>query len=183
MHWRNSARRYGLLSILLHWGVALTVFGLFGLGLWMAELDLFNPWYRRAPALHQSIGVLLGLLVLLRLLWRLLSPPPAPLGASAAARRAGALMHGLLYLGLGGVLLAGYLLATAEGRGIAVFGWFQLPATLSGLLHQEEFAGQAHRWLAWGLIGLAALHAQAALKHHFVDRDATLRRMCGGDGE
>ena len=50
MHWRNSARRYGLLSILLHWGVALTVFGLFGLGLWMAELDLFNPWYRRAPA-------------------------------------------------------------------------------------------------------------------------------------
>lgn len=183
MQWRNSARRYGLFSILLHWGVALAVFGLFGLGLWMAELDLFDPWYRRAPALHQSVGVLLGLLVLLRLFWRLLSPPPAPLGASAAARRAAALIHGLLYLGLGGVLLAGYLLATAEGRGIAVFGWFQLPAMLSGLARQEEFAGLVHRWLAWALVGLAVLHALAALKHHFVDRDATLRRMLGGDAD
>lgn len=180
MQWRNSARRYGLLSILLHWGVALAVFGLFGLGLWMVGLDYYSAWYRRAPELHKGIGILLFVTMLLRLGWRLLSPPPAaPASHTALTRRASTLAHGLLYLGLFALMLSGYLISTADGRAIEVFGWFAVPATLSGLPNQEDVAGVVHRWLAWGLLGLAVLHALAALKHHFIDRDATLVRMFG----
>ncbi len=180
MQWRNSARRYGLVSILLHWGVALAVFGLFGLGLWMVGLDYYSSWYRRAPELHKGIGILLFLAMLLRLLWRLVSPPPAALASySASTRRGAALVHGLLYLGLLVLMLSGYLISTADGRAIEVFGWFSVPATLSGVDGQEDLAGTVHRWLAWALVGLAVLHALAALKHHFIDRDATLSRMLG----
>jgi len=180
MQWRNSARRYGLVSILLHWGVALAVFGLFGLGLWMVGLDYYSNWYRRAPELHKGIGILLLLAMLLRLLWRLASPPPPALASySPATRRGAALVHALLYLGLFALMLSGYLISTADGRAIEVFGWFAVPATLSGVDGQEDLAGVVHRWLAWGMVGLAALHALAALKHHFIDRDATLSRMLG----
>ncbi|MOA52423.1 hypothetical protein D3C78_1757160 [compost metagenome] len=76
-------------------------------------------------------------------------------------------------------MFSGYLISTADGRGIEVFGWFTVPATLSGIDGQEDIAGVVHLWLAWGLIGMAALHALAALKHHFIDRDATLSQMLG----
>jgi len=182
MQWRNSPLRFGLVSILLHWAVALTVFGLFGLGLWMGGLDYYSPWYRTAPDIHKGIGILLFLVMLLRLAWRLFSPPPGPLASHGPlvrlASRAG---HGLLYLGLFALMIAGYLISTADGQPIEVFGWFQVPALVSGLPDQADVAGEAHELLAWALGGLAVLHALAALKHHFIDRDATLVRMLGRD--
>lgn len=184
MQWRNSARRYGLVSILLHWGIALAVFGLFGLGLWMVGLDYYSAWYRTAPDLHKGIGILLLLAMLLRLLWRWVSPPPPALDSyDALTRRGAALVHGLLYLGLFALMISGYLISTADGRAIGVFGWFSVPALVSGLPGQEDIAGRVHLWLAWGLVGLAVLHALAALKHHFIDRDATLSRMLGRESD
>jgi cytochrome b561 len=89
------------------------------------------------------------------------------------------LAHGLLYLLLFALMVSGYLISTADGRGLEVFDWFAIPATLSGLKGQEDLAGEVHLYLAWSLILLAALHALAALKHHFIDRDITLKRMLG----
>ncbi len=182
MHWRNSTSSYGWVSILLHWLVALLVFGLFGLGLWMVGLDYYSSWYRAAPDLHKSIGLSLFALMLLRVFWRLFSPAPAPLAShSARTRLASRVGHLLLYLGLFGVMFSGYLISTAEGRGILVFGLFEVPASLTGLPDQEDLAGVIHEYLAWALVILAGLHALAALKHHFIDRDATLQRMLGRD--
>ena len=72
---------------------------------------------------------------------------------------------------------SGYLISTADGRPIEVFELFSVPATLSGLEHQADIAGWAHQLLGYALLGMTVLHAGAALKHHFVDRDKTLRRM------
>ena len=83
------------------------------------------------------------------------------------------LMYALMYL----LLLSGYLISTADGRGINVFGLFTVPASISGLQNQADIAGELHQWLAYVLIGLTSLHVLAALKHHFVDRDQTLKRM------
>ena len=183
MHWRNSPERYGLLSILLHWLVAVVVFGMFGLGLWMVELDYYSGWYKTAPDLHKSIGLSLLAVMLLRLLWRVASPPPLPLAShDQKTQRAGKAAHWLLYAGLFALMLAGYLISTADGRGISVFGWFEVPASLTSIPDQEDVAGVVHEWLAWALVVLAGLHALAALKHHFIDRDATLMRMLGRDG-
>ncbi|MDD0976005.1 cytochrome b [Pseudomonas fontis] len=180
MQLRNSSSRYGLVSIVLHWGVALVVFGLFGVGLWMVGLDYYSSWRHTAPDLHKSIGLTLLAVMLLRLLWRFVSPPPpAPANHGAFTRFAAKAGHGLLYLGLFGVMIAGYLISTADGAGIPVFGLFEVPALISNLPDQADVAGEVHFYLAWGLVIFAGLHGLAALKHHFIDRDATLTRMLG----
>ena len=176
MQWRNTTDGYGLVAILLHWLVALAVIGLFALGLWMVELTYYDDWYRTAPFIHKSVGILLFLAVSLRLVWRLVNPHPAPIG-KPLERRLAHVVHLALYGLLFAIMFAGYLISTADGRPIEVFGWFEVPATITGIENQEDVAGEIHEWLAWSLVLLAALHALAALKHRFVDRDATLERM------
>jgi cytochrome b561 len=176
--WRNTASRYGLISIGLHWLVAMVVIGLFGLGLWMDSLDYYDAWYRKAPEIHKSIGVLLFMVMLGRTVWRHLSPGPAPSGAAFQQKMAHA-VHLTLYVLLFILMLSGYLVSTADGRALEVFGWFSIPATLSGLENQEDIAGEVHEVLAFTLMGLVIVHALAAMKHHFINRDSTLKRMLG----
>jgi cytochrome b561 len=180
MKLRSHKDGYGLVAVLLHWLVAVTVFGLFGLGLWMTGLTYYDSWYRQAPWLHKGTGVTLFLLVAARLVWRLLDPQPAPLpGHAAWERRAAGIAHRLLYLLLFAVMLSGYLISTADGRPLEVFGLFSLPAVMTGIENMEDAAGRVHLLLAFSLVGLALLHALAAFKHSFFDRDRTLLRMLG----
>jgi cytochrome b561 len=124
--------------------------------------------------------VLLFLFLVLRYLWRLANPLPRPEPSlSTIERRASHAVHLFLYLLLVAVMSSGYLISTADGRSIDVFGLFAVPATLTGLPSQADVAGDVHFYLAVTLIGLAAIHALAALKHHFLDRDRTLLRMLG----
>jgi cytochrome b561 len=176
----NTRQTYGVISIALHWLVALLVLSLFPLGLYMTSLDYYHPWYQAAPHLHRSLGITLLLLLSLRLCWRFISPPPQPLdGGSRLLRRVAGLVHGGLYLLLFAIAVSGYLISTADGRGIEVFGWFTVPALLPAFKDMEDAAGDVHFVLAVSLIGLVALHGLAALKHHFIDRDSTLMRMLG----
>ncbi len=178
MRLRSRSDNWGALLIALHWLSAVAVYGLFALGLWMTGLSYYDPWYHRAPDYHRSIGVLLLLATALRLAWRLIDGRPRELPEHLEWERLVAkIVHSLLYLLLFAVMVSGYLISTAEGRGIEVFGWFELPATLYGIEGQEDIAGEIHLALAWGLVGLALLHGIAALKHHFIDRDRTLKRM------
>jgi cytochrome b561 len=180
MQWRNSTSHYGLVSILMHWLVALAVFGLFGLGYWMVGLDYYSGWYKTAPDLHKSIGLVLFAVMLLRVLWRWFSPPPASLPSHGRMTRLGSkLGHSFLYLGLFVLMISGYLISTADGRGIEVFGLFEVPASLTSIPDQEDVAGLVHEYLAWALVIFAGVHALAALKHHVIDRDRTLLRMFG----
>ena len=178
--WRNSDQRWGGVSVILHWSMALTVVGLFALGLWMTSLSYYDPWYKQGPTLHKAIGVLLFVVLLVRMAWRWLDHTPAPLTSHTVFERKGAhAAHLALYAGLLAVMVSGYLISTADGRAVDVFGLFEVPATVSGLKKQEDIAGLVHLWLAVGLIGIAVLHAGAALKHHVLDKDATLLRMLG----
>jgi cytochrome b561 len=178
--WRNSAERYGAVAVALHWLVAAAVAALFCIGLWMTGLTYYNAWYTRGPAIHKGIGVLLFGVLAVRLLWRLVDPPPPPEpGLSPLERRLARLVHGLLYGLLFATPLCGYLISTADGRPVEVFGLFAVPATLTGLPNQADLCGRIHLALAVTAVSLAALHALAALKHHFVDRDRTLLRMLG----
>lgn len=76
MQWKNSVSRYGALSISLHWLVALAVYAMFALGLWMVTQGYYDEWYHKAPELHKSIGMVLFAVMLLRVIWRFLSPRP-----------------------------------------------------------------------------------------------------------
>ncbi len=180
MQVRNSPQRYGLIAVVLHWLVALTVVGLAILGLWMVDLGYYSAYYHSAPFWHKSIGVTLAAVLLLRLLWRLGNQQPEHLGNHKRweTRLAGA-VHALLYILLFGILASGYLISTAKGQPVNVFSWFDMPALITNLPKQADRAGAVHYWLAIGVLVLAAIHALGALKHHFIDRDDTLRRMLG----
>lgn len=178
----NRADAYGLVSILLHWLTLPLVLGLFGLGLYMTALDYYHPWYRSAPACHKGLGVLLFSLVVARLAWRLLSPPPHPLSPRPWERRLAQVVHGLLYALLLALPLTGYLVSTADGRPLEVFGWFSIPSLTGQVQHLEDLAGGLHYGLAWTLMALVVLHGLGALKHHLIDRDVTLLRMLGRTG-
>ncbi len=161
---------------LLHWLTALAVFGLFGLGLWMRSLDYYSPWYQTAPNLHKSIGIVLLIALLFRLVWRVLDRQPDQAHLKPWERLASHAVHWGFYALLLALMLAGYLVATVDGRPISVFGLVSVPVAFEqkGL---EELAGSVHEYLAYSVIALAALHGAAALKHHFIDQDSTLRRM------
>ncbi len=179
MPWRNTPQRYGWLTVIFHWLTAAVIVGLFALGLWMVELDYYSRWYHTAPDIHKATGMLLFGLLVARIAWRMASPPPPlPAHHSAVQRAAASAVHHMLYLLLAFVMVSGYLIATAEGDPVSVFGWFDVPALVSGD-GLEDTAGTIHEWLAWSLVGLAGLHALAALKHQFIDRDGTLKRIFG----
>lgn len=174
--WRNSVHGWGLPSILLHWLSAVLVVSLFVLGWWMTGLGYYDRWYQLGPWWHKSLGLTLLGLTLLRLAWRLMQPTPEAHGVSweRVLAHAG---HGLLYVLLLTVMVSGYLISTAEGQGISVFGAFEVPALLSDLPRQATLAGEVHWYAAWALVVLAVGHTLAALKHHILDRRDTLRRM------
>lgn len=180
MRWRNDHEDYGWVSITLHWIAAVAIVGLFALGLWMTGLGYAHPWYNRAPAIHESVGVLLIALILVRIAWRLANPVPALEPAMPAWERFSArAAHLAMYLLMVVVLASGYLIPTADGSWISVFGWFSVPPVVLGIDRQADWAGWVHYWGAWALIGVAAVHTLAALKHHFIERDRTLRKMLG----
>ncbi|MAK42524.1 MULTISPECIES: cytochrome b [Spongiibacter] len=177
---RNTSTRYGWVSIALHWGMALAIFAMFGLGLWMRDLGYYDTWYQRAPHIHKSIGLILLALLVFRLLWRATNPTPqSPPNSPRWERLSAHLTHYGLYAMLVVMMLAGYLISTADGRAIEVFNWFSVPATVQDLPNQEDVAGEIHEILAWAIVLLAGVHALAALKHHFYNRDNTLKKMLG----
>lgn len=173
---RNTSSSYGWVSIFAHWISAIAVIGLFGVGFWMVDLDYYSSWYKTAPDLHKSVGILLAVLIVLRITWKVMNANPAPIG-NVIEKKAAHGVHGLLYLLLFSMFISGYLISTADGRGIEVFTWFEVPGLGSFIENQEDLAGEVHEYLAYSLIGLVALHALAAFFHHIVHKDRTLIRM------
>ncbi|MHA7925635.1 MAG: cytochrome b [Marinobacter sp.] len=177
---RNTSANYGLVAIIIHWLVALVVFGLFGLGYWMVELSYYDDWYRRAPDIHRSIGILLLMVMIFRVVWRAANVSPEPLpGHTRWEVRSARMAHFLLYVLIFVAMVSGYLISTADGSSISVFDWFEVPSVTGQIKGMEDTAGTVHYWATWAIVGLAAVHAAGAFKHHLFDRDRTLRRMLG----
>jgi cytochrome b561 len=180
MKLRNSQATYGLVAVFLHWLVALTVAGMFGLGYWMVGFTYYDAWYKQGPDIHRSVGVLLFIAMLLRVVWRLMNPRPEPVpGHRRWELFAAHLAHGLLYVLLFVATVSGYLISTADGSSVSVFGWFDVPSITGRIKGMEDTAGVVHYWVTWSVVVLAGIHALGALKHHFIDRDNTLHRMFG----
>jgi cytochrome b561 len=174
---KNTASSYGLVAIILHWLMALTIFGLFGLGLYMVELTYYDSWYKGSLDLHKSIGITLVAVFLFRVLWRAFSNKPKPLGENQQMNQLARTAHIVMYIILAVIVVAGYLISTADGRAIEVFTLFDVSAIDFSFEHQADLAGKVHYYGACILIGFAVLHALGALKHHFIDKDKTLIRM------
>jgi len=176
---KNTENSYGLVAIVLHWLMAITVFSLFGLGLYMVELTYYDAWYKGSLDLHKNIGMTLFVALMLRIVWRAVNITPENSDKSASnveisvAHYAHLALYGLMLV----LMLTGYLISTADGRAIDVFGLMQVPAFPFNFANQEDIAGSIHEILAWTLILLSLGHALAALNHHFINKNNTLLRM------
>ena len=174
----NNQQRYGYISIFLHWSMALVIIGLYFLGLYMVDLTYYDELYQLAPDVHRSLGMIMIAFLLFRWVWRLSSVHP-DISGKAWEKMAAVWAHRIFYILIFVSLVSGYMISTADGQGISIFGWFEVPATIYGYDNQEDIAGDIHEVITHILMFLVAIHTAAALKHHFIERDPTLLRMLG----
>ena len=170
--------RYSRVAMAFHWLIGLALFGEIAFGF---LLDTIAP--RNTPAraevinLHKFIGLALGLLVLLRLLWRLGHRAPAwPATIEQWQRSAAVAVHRGLYALMIVVPLSGYVASNFSKHGLKLYGlvlrpWGpDLPAVYG-------FFNTLHDVASYALVALIAGHAAMALKHLLIDHDGVFARM------
>ncbi len=176
MGWKNSSQQYGTAAKGLHWFSALIVLAMLPLGFYMVSLD-FSPFKLDLYWWHKSFGTLVLLIVLLRLGWRFANEQPAPHENHRPWERGLAkTIHFLLYAGMIGMPLSGWLMTSA---GDFTHSFFGIPVPHIAPKNETLFKAMrtAHELSAYALIAAVGLHGLGAFKHHFIDRDATLLRM------
>lgn len=175
----HTGQHYGYISIILHWLLAIALIALYFSGDYMVGLDYYDSWYIRAPELHKSFGIVAGLLMLLRFMWNKGQGHLRVLSPGGLLNILAFLAHHLFYLLVLLLVITGYLITTAKGQGIDVFGVITVPALMSENTETGEWSGKIHDLLASAFMLLLIAHTLAALYHHFLIRDNTLRLMLG----
>lgn len=182
MQIRNDGSRFGAVSQALHWAVVALMVAIFWVAISMDGLPL-GPELFRLVNLHKSLGLTILVIMLIRLVWRHVSPPPPlPEAMPGWERRAAHLSHGLFYVLLIAQPLIGVLHSWSSNFPVVVYGLFTLPNPLGPHKAWVEPLEGLHGFLGWSLAALVGLHVAAALKHHFVTRDDVLLRMLPGGG-
>ena len=181
MQLRNSAKDFGAIAQGLHWLTVILVALAWALGTFD---DALPKGAARAAGLfvHISAGLAILAVLVVRLMWRLGNPPPLSESTIFGAwlDRAGRLAHYALYMLLVAAPVAGIVLQFARGDALPVFGLFDFASPWPADKAFARSVKDVHEILANALVILAALHAAAALVHHWVFRDRTLVRMLPG---
>lgn len=175
---KNSTSRYGLVSKLLHWLIAGGIIGLIGLGWWMVGLSYYDKWYHQGLELHRAIGMLVLFLASVFVIWKMISPsPPLQTDLKAYEKRGARIVHLFLLLAMFCIPATGYVISTSAGSGFTFFSLFDIPALTTISENLRDQAITVHYYAAYGVGIIALMHAGAALKHQFIDKHGTLRRM------
>ncbi|SIO54488.1 cytochrome b561 [Rhodovulum sp. ES.010] len=170
--------RYSFLSRAFHWSVALLVLLMIPAGAVMIQDGLPQPVQNTLFILHKNTGLLVLALVLLRLVWRQIAPPPPlPDRVPGWQRRVADLNHRLLYLLLVLMPVAGYVRVKAGGFPIETLDAWGVPALVPESEALATFAKSVHYYGALALGALIGLHLLAALYHGAIRRDGVVARM------
>lgn len=169
--------RYDRLSVALHWLMAALLLAEIGLGLWMTGLPKSGGgtrayWFN----IHKSLGMLLGLLILVRAGWAWLRPRVEPAAQAQAMQKLAAGSHRLLYALMLLMPLSGFLGSVFSGYPIRFFG-LRLPELAQRWDAAKQLLSCIHQGSAYALILLIALHLLAFAHHQFILKDGLLRRM------
>lgn len=169
--------RYGLVSRLFHWVTVLLVLVMIPVGLTMIQ-EIPRPLQDRLFVLHKGLGPVVLLVVLLRLGWRVLNPPPPlPADLPAAQRLAAGVVHAGLYLLLLVMAVSGYVRVTTGGFPIEALNALGIPPLFAKDEAVAEVAKRIHATAIWLLLALIAMHVGAAAYHGLVRRDGIVGRM------
>ncbi len=182
----NTPQSYGGVARTLHWLIALLILTAIGLGLYAEDLprdsDAAVATLKTIYSLHKTIGVTVFFAALLRILWALSQPKPAPLHPERRLETfAAEAVHWALYGAMLVMPLSGWISHAAQA-GFAPILW-PFGQTLPFVPHSDALAHgfeTLHKLSALVLYAALALHIAGALKHALIDRDATLARMTRG---
>ena len=169
--------RYTNTAIALHWLMVLAIAAAASLGLYMTGLS-FSPQKLKLYSWHKWTGVTLFLLAAARVFWRAThAVPRLPPATPRWQRRAASATHAALYVLVFVIPLSGWLMSSALGVQTVYLGLLPLPNLLAKNKELGEALKSVHAALNWTLAAVVLVHAGAALKHHFVERDDVLHRM------
>ena len=174
---RNGPDEFGLISRLIHWGMALLLISLLALGLRIAAMEpgLSTLWLY---GLHKTLGLTALALVLLRVIWHLISPPPGP-QATGWMRLFIKAWHWTLYALMIATPIAGWAGSSASGIDTLYAETFVIPPLVEPNETSEFVWFILHEIFAKTLLGMVIVHMLAALKRE-MDGDGTLTRMLRG---
>lgn len=182
MNWRNTSQHYGYIAQIFHWMIALSFVGMFIVAEVMMHMttDPQNTFFDQSKwdlySLHKSVGMTLLVLIALRLLWKISNPKLPILGPNALQRLIAKVVHIGLYVVMFTMPVSGYIMSSAGGHGVKVFG-LPLPDLLGTNKPLASLAHEAHEITAEVIYILVALHIVGALYHHYVVKDDTFIRL------
>jgi cytochrome b561 len=172
---KSLSQKYGPAAMTLHWAVAILLLAALVLA-WVLPRKS-APGYDAILELHKSVGIIVLVLVVPRLLWRLGNPVAPAAGLTPLETRLSELTHWALYAIMLLIPLTGYLFSSALGQGLDFFDLFKAVSPLPtdpSVSRPMEFLHKTGQYAIYGIVGL---HVLAALYHHFVKRDGVLQRM------
>lgn len=174
---KNTLQTYGVIAKCFHWLMAILIITMIAVGLTMADMKN-TPDKFKLIGLHKEVGITVLFLACLRLGWKILDTSPLlPNSLSTAAKLGAKLAHFGLYALMFAMPITGWLMSSAAGIPVSMFGLFLMPNLIAPDKELGHFVRGLHETLAWVLIGLITLHVLAALLHHFYYKDNILKRM------
>ena len=177
MTYGTRTDHYPATSKLLHWLVAICVLTTAPVAIAMVRVSE-GPTQNALYNFHKSLGVLILILMILRLINRLaVGAPIADPGIEPWQKTVSSIVHTSLYVLLLAMPIVGYIANSVYGVSTPFFGLFDLPPIAA---KNEALATQLftiHRWVGWIVIVLALTHVSGALYHYFIRRDNVLQRM------
>lgn len=174
---------YDVLSRTFHWLTAIAAFAAFILGPEHFGREMrqgLDPGSRLDIVVHESLGVLVMVLTLLRLLWVSVRPAKPQFDMPRWMRITAQAMHGLLWLLLLAVPVSAFLALGSEGHPLTLLGGFRvtdMPVIAQSPLAQLADWGDVHGVLGGLILWLAGLNAVAAIFHHVLLKDGVLLSM------
>ncbi len=171
---RNSSTEYGAFSKVMHWLMAGIILPLIMVGIYMADLPMVTDAEKQFALMlygaHKSFGVVMLLLVAIRLVWMTLnSTPPLPAVFDEIERKLVEGLKRLLYLMMIIMPVSGYLMSSAHGHPIELFGLFKLPALIGKNESVFGFLHGMHMIIGWLMLMAVMAHVAGALKHRFLE--------------
>lgn len=175
----SQLTHYGAIARFLHWSVALLCLILLALGYWMVSLHVDHAWFYTAPFFHKLLGTCLFFIIIIKLIWSLLTPAPAPLVShSTLEKRTAYIVHLVINTLLFLICISGNVMLMAVADEYSVHETVNLAAA-TGISNLPQLAYLAHMVMAYSLAALVVVHLCAVIKHTLFDNDRTLRRMFG----
>lgn len=174
---KNTEDHYGIGAMLLHWVIALLIIGMLVVGLTMINLPV-GLEKLKLFGWHKEFGILILVLAIIRVIWWLMNIMPAlpsvmPYWQKLAARA----VHFAFYIFMFAMPITGWLISSAAGLQVSVFGLITLPNLIAPDDSARILFAEIHKWLAYSLIAAICLHVGAALQHYFIDKDDVLQKM------